>query len=114
MLISKREYGLSAIRASSRRWPLAERGVELPADLALPAHVGILRAGMPPRINIRLNEVSFCADVKSWADALFTTHPEWPFSRATIEEYGTGNYKRQDIRIYREGSNTPVLTGEVK
>ncbi|MGA2137900.1 MAG: N-6 DNA methylase [Verrucomicrobiia bacterium] len=69
---------------------------------------------MSPRTNIRLNEVSFCADVKSWADALFAAHPEWRFSKATIEEYGTGNYKRQDIRIYREGSNTPVLTGEVK
>ena len=64
--------------------------------------------------NVRLHEVSFCADVKSWSEALFTAHPEWPFIRATIEEYGTGNYKRQDIRIYREGSHTPVLTGEVK
>ncbi|MGD0351138.1 MAG: N-6 DNA methylase [Verrucomicrobiota bacterium] len=64
--------------------------------------------------NIRLHEVAFCAEVKSWADALFGQHPEWPFTRAAIEEYGTGNYKRQDIRIYREGSNTPVLTGEVK
>jgi hypothetical protein len=69
---------------------------------------------MGPSTNIRLHEVSFCADVKSWADALFAAHSEWPFIRATIEEYGTGNYKRQDLRIYRGGSNTPVLTGEVK
>jgi len=69
---------------------------------------------MPRPHDIRLHEVSFCADVKSWADALLKAHPEWPFTKATIEEYGTGNYKRQDIRVYREGSNTPVLTGEVK
>ena len=64
--------------------------------------------------NLRLHEVAFCAEVKSWADGLFRQHPEWPFTRAAIEEYGTGNYKRQDIRIYREGSSTPILTGEVK
>jgi hypothetical protein len=69
---------------------------------------------MAKSTNIRLHEVAFCAEVKSWADALFGKHPEWTFARATIEEYGVGNYKRQDIRIYREGSNTPVLTGEVK
>ncbi|MGA2867388.1 MAG: N-6 DNA methylase [Verrucomicrobiota bacterium] len=64
--------------------------------------------------NLRLHEVAFCAEVKSWADALFAQHPEWPFTRASIEEYGAGNYRRQDLRVYREGSNTPVLTGEVK
>ena len=69
---------------------------------------------MAKSTNIRLHEVAFCAEVKSWADALFGQHPEWPFARAAIEQYGTGNYKRQDIRIYRAGSNTPVLTGEVK
>jgi len=64
--------------------------------------------------NIRLHEVAFCAEVKSWSDALFAEHPEWPFTKAAIEEYGTGNYKRQDLRIYQGGSKTPVLTGEVK
>jgi hypothetical protein len=64
--------------------------------------------------NVRLHEVAFCAEVKSWADALFGQHPEWPFNKAAIEEYGIGNYRRQDIRIFQEGSNTPVLTGEVK
>ncbi len=37
---------------------------------------------------IRKNEVSFCADVKSLADALFASHPEWPFATVKIEEYG--------------------------
>ncbi|MBM4078252.1 MAG: hypothetical protein FJ278_01030, partial [Planctomycetes bacterium] len=63
---------------------------------------------------IRVHEVSFCAQVKSWADSLFAAHPEWPFTKATIEEYGSGTSKRQDLRIYRRGSQTPVLTGEVK
>jgi len=64
--------------------------------------------------NIRVNEVSFCADVQSWADALFAQHPEWPFERAAIEQYGSGNMKRSDLRIYRKGNPIPVLAGEVK
>jgi len=63
---------------------------------------------------IRENEVAFCADVKSWADALFAQHPEWPFDQAKIEQYGSGNNKRSDLRIYRRGHATPVLAGEVK
>ena len=62
----------------------------------------------------RENEVAFCAEVKSWADALFASHPDWPFSRAEIEQYGTGNYRRSDLRVYCKGSQTPVLAGEVK
>ncbi|MCX6993578.1 MAG: hypothetical protein NT011_10615 [Kiritimatiellaeota bacterium] len=42
--------------------------------------------------NIRENEVAFCGDIKSWADALFARHPEWPFSRAAIEQYGPTGY----------------------
>jgi hypothetical protein len=63
---------------------------------------------------VRENEVAFCADVKSWADALFASRPDWPFTHAKIEQYGTGNYKRSDLRIFRKGSQTPVLAGEVK
>ena len=63
---------------------------------------------------VRENEVAFCADVKSWADALFSSRPAWPFSHAKIEQYGTGNYRRSDLRIFRKGSQTPVLAGEVK
>jgi len=60
------------------------------------------------------NEVAFCADVKSWADALFASRPDWPFTHAKIEQYGTGNYKRSDLRVFCKGSQTPVLAGEVK
>jgi len=66
------------------------------------------------RDRVRENEVAFCGDVKSWADALFATRDDWPFSHAKIEQYGTGNNKRSDLRIFRKGSGTPVLTGEVK
>jgi hypothetical protein len=63
---------------------------------------------------LRENEVAFCADVKSWTDALFSLHPEWPFSHAKIEQYGTGNYRRSDLRVFCKGGQTPVLAGEVK
>ncbi len=63
---------------------------------------------------VRENEVAFCADVKSWADALFPSRPDWPFTHAKIEQYGTGNNKRSDLRIFCKGSQTPVLAGEVK
>jgi hypothetical protein len=63
---------------------------------------------------VRENEVAFCADVKSWADALFASRPDWPFTHAKIEQYGTGNNRRSDLRIFRKGSQTPVLAGEVK
>ncbi len=62
----------------------------------------------------RKNEVSFCADVKAWAQMLFAQHPEWPFGDAHIEEYGTGNNKRQDLRILDREHRTPILSGEVK
>jgi len=63
---------------------------------------------------MRENEVAFCADVKSWADALFAARPDWPFSHAKIEQYGAGNYKRSDLRFFGRGSQTPILAGEVK
>ncbi len=63
---------------------------------------------------VRENEVAFCADVKSWADALFSSRTDWPFTHAKIEQYGTGNNKRSDLRIFCKGSQTPVLAGEVK
>ena len=63
---------------------------------------------------VRLHEVAFCADVKSWMEALFAQHPDWPFSRVAIEEYGVGSQKRQDIRVYGSRGQTPILCGEVK
>jgi hypothetical protein len=54
---------------------------------------------MPRPDDVRKYEVSFCADVKSWADALFAEHPDWPFLEAEIEEPGKGTTKRQDLRF---------------
>jgi hypothetical protein len=69
---------------------------------------------MTKKKDIRENEVAFCGEVKSWADALFSAHSQWPFSHAKIEQYGIGNNKRSDLRFFRRANNTPVLAGEVK
>lgn len=69
---------------------------------------------MSKRKDLRENEVAFCGEVKSWADALFSGRSEWPFSQAKIEQYGIGNNKRSDLRFFRRANNTPVLAGEVK
>lgn len=39
---------------------------------------------MKSKKEVREHEVAFCADVKSWADALFARHSDWPFSDAKI------------------------------
>src|ERR1017187_2019760 len=65
----------------------------------------------------RQHEVAFCAEVKSWSDGLFQRDPSLPFDSAAIEQYGQGNYKRQDLRIYaRAGAQRGrlALCGEVK
>lgn len=64
--------------------------------------------------SIREYEVAFCSDIQSWSEALFARHPEWPFSRAAIEQYGPTGHKRQDLRFYRRGNQSPVISGEVK
>ncbi len=69
---------------------------------------------MKSPIELREYEVAFCSEVKSWLDTLFATHSEWPFSIARIEQYGFGTNKRSDLRVFRKGSQTPVLAGEVK
>lgn len=69
---------------------------------------------MPSLKEVRENEVAFCGEVKSWTDALFSARTDWPFLHAKIEQYGTGNNKRSDLRIFRRGYGTPVLAGEVK
>ena len=63
---------------------------------------------------VREHEVAFCGDVKSWADALFASKRDWPFTHAKIEQFGTGTNKRSDLRIFTKGRHTPVLAGEVK
>jgi len=60
------------------------------------------------------NEVAFCADVTSWAGALFSSGSDWPFTHAEIEQSGTGTNKRSDLRIFCKRSQTPILAGEVK
>ena len=67
-----------------------------------------------PASQIRVHELEFCGDVKSLADALFATHPDWPFTHAKMEQYGVGNNLRGDLRFYQKGSQTPFLCGEVK
>jgi hypothetical protein len=64
--------------------------------------------------SIRMHELTFCGQVKSWCDDLFRQHPEWPFDRAEIEERGRGNNKRADLRIYDRDHETPILCGEAK
>ena len=61
-----------------------------------------------------MHEVAFCGDVKSWSEALFAQKQKWPFTRASIEDYGRGNNRRQDLRIFGRDRQTPVLCGEVK
>ncbi|MEI7437242.1 MAG: hypothetical protein WCL16_10620 [bacterium] len=39
---------------------------------------------------VRMHELELCGDIKSLADAMFTTHAEWPFSHAKIEQWFTG------------------------
>lgn len=63
---------------------------------------------------VRKNEVSFCADVKSWVDSLFAQHCELPFGEVSIEGYGRGSNKRQDLRILDRANHAPILNGEVK
>jgi len=64
--------------------------------------------------SIRMHELTFCGQVKSWCDDLFRQHPEWPFDRAEIEERGRGNNKRADLRIYDRDHQGPILSGEAK
>ncbi len=64
--------------------------------------------------HVRKNEVSLLGDVQSWANQLFSQHPEWPFGEAHIEEYGKGSNKRSDMRILGRAQRTPLLAGEAK
>ena len=41
---------------------------------------------MPKTSGVRIHEVAFCGDVKSWSDALFHEHQDWPFAKAAIED----------------------------
>jgi hypothetical protein len=67
---------------------------------------------MSKLLEVRENEVAFCADVKSWADALFSSRPDWPFTHAKIEQYGTGNNKRSDLRIFAKAARRQFSPGK--
>ena len=62
----------------------------------------------------RTHEVTFCANVQSWAEALFVQHPEWPFTHVEIEKRAGRTRKRSDIQVFQRQYQTPVLCGEVK
>jgi hypothetical protein len=53
----------------------------------------------------RQHEVAFCAEVKSWSDALFQRDPTLPFHSAAIEQYGQGSHRRQDFRVYSKAGD---------
>lgn len=63
----------------------------------------------------RIHEADFCAQVASFSNAIFSTHPEYPFQSARIEGFGRGTQKakRKDLRIY-DKSDRLILCGEVK
>jgi type I restriction-modification system DNA methylase subunit len=60
-----------------------------------------------------INEWGFTGDVASRINELLQTHPELPFQRAHIEEWGTGRNKRRDLTLLGADGRV-VLTGEVK
>lgn len=61
----------------------------------------------------RIHEVTFCAQVKSWSEALFTDRPQLGFKRVEIEESSAKSRKRSDLRVYDTKGNLR-LAGEVK
>ncbi|HJW84206.1 MAG TPA: N-6 DNA methylase, partial [Anaerolineae bacterium] len=61
----------------------------------------------------QVNEWSFTGDVASQINELLLQHPELPFQRARIEEWGSGRKKRRDLTLLGKDGQ-PVLTGEVK
>lgn len=70
---------------------------------------------MSPIAPIRIHEADFCAEIASYSNAIFSTHPEFPFKSARIEGFGRGaeKAKRKDLRVY-DNSDRLILCGEVK
>ncbi len=70
---------------------------------------------MAPIAPTRIHEADFCAEVASFSNAIFSSHPEFPFKSARIEGFGRGaeRTKRKDLRFYDESAHM-VLCGEVK
>jgi hypothetical protein len=70
---------------------------------------------MAPIAATRIHEADFCAEVASFSNVIFSSHPEFPFKSVRIEGFGRGaeKAKRKDLRIY-DDSGRLVLCGEVK
>jgi methylase of polypeptide subunit release factors len=70
---------------------------------------------MSPVATTRIHEADFCAQVASYSNIIFSSHPEYPFESARIEGFGTGSQKakRKDLRLY-DRSERLILCGEVK
>ncbi len=54
------------------------------------------------------------ADVAGWVTAILQRRQDLPYSRASVEEHGVGNNKRQDFVLYRRGVSRVALSGEAK
>lgn len=62
-----------------------------------------------------MDEVPFCANVKSWIDAICAASPDLPFAGADIEVRKAGRSKRRDLALRpRLNPRGYALTGEVK
>lgn len=71
---------------------------------------------MPKAVgDTRVHEADFCAQVASYANAVFAASPELPFGSARIEGFGHGaqRRKRKDLRFYDRAGQL-ALCGEVK
>ncbi len=62
-----------------------------------------------------LHETDFCAQIASFANGFFDSHPDHPFGNARIEGFGAGGArrKRKDLRFY-DRSGHLAMCGEVK
>lgn len=61
----------------------------------------------------RTHEVTFCARVKSWAEAFFARESRLHFERVEIEKSASKSRKRSDLSVYDTKGNLR-LAGEVK
>lgn len=61
--------------------------------------------------DVRIHEITVCARVAKWAEALFLQHPEWGYTRCEIEESKGIKRKRSDLRFYGQRERL-VLAGE--
>ena len=63
----------------------------------------------------RTHEITFCARVKAWAEALFKSRNDLPFARVDIEESRDIGRKRSDLRFYRSKTDrNPIISEKVK